>query len=70
MRIDQCQTVADNCADDANLVHGMPVSLQLIASRLQEEKVLAMTETVLQAVNFSPLSSSTNNLIASIEARL
>jgi amidase len=27
----------------------MPVSLQLIAQRLEEEKVLAMTETVLQA---------------------
>lgn len=29
---------------DAGAVHGMPVSLQLIARRLQEEKVLAMTE--------------------------
>jgi amidase len=29
----------------------MPVSLQLVARRLEEEKVLAMTETVLQAIN-------------------
>ncbi|KAF2813069.1 fatty-acid amide hydrolase [Mytilinidion resinicola] len=32
------------------LVHGMPVSLQLIARRLEEEKVLAMTKTVLEAL--------------------
>jgi amidase len=28
----------------------MPVSLQLVAKRLEEEKVLAMTETVLKAL--------------------
>lgn len=31
---------------DAEAVHGMPVSLQLIARRLQDEKVLAMTERI------------------------
>ncbi|CBX97749.1 hypothetical protein IAQ61_001049 [Plenodomus lingam] len=35
---------------DAELLHGLPVNLQLIAQRLEEEKVLAMTATVLQAV--------------------
>jgi len=29
----------------------MPVSLQLTAKRLEEEKVLQVTETILQAVN-------------------
>lgn len=38
------------CPDNAGIVHGMPVSLQLISKRLEEEKVLSMTETVLQAV--------------------
>ncbi|KAF2017663.1 acetamidase [Aaosphaeria arxii CBS 175.79] len=33
------------------LVHGMPVSLQLVARRLEEEKLLAMTKTVLQAIH-------------------
>ncbi|KAF2268371.1 acetamidase [Lojkania enalia] len=32
-----------------DLVHGMPVSLQLVANRLEEEKVLEMTKIVLQA---------------------
>ncbi|KAF2868625.1 amidase signature domain-containing protein [Massariosphaeria phaeospora] len=41
----------------ADLVHGMPVSLQLIARRLEEEKVLAMTETILQAIHPSGLIS-------------
>ncbi|KAF2083518.1 fatty-acid amide hydrolase [Saccharata proteae CBS 121410] len=35
---------------DAAGVHGMPVSLQLVARRLEEEKVLAMTERVLEAL--------------------
>ncbi|KAJ5812227.1 hypothetical protein N7474_008528 [Penicillium riverlandense] len=35
---------------NANLVHGMPVSLQLVARRLEEEKVLVMTETVLKSL--------------------
>ncbi|KAL6708841.1 hypothetical protein ACN47E_002248 [Coniothyrium glycines] len=45
---DYCQAARDSY--DAELVHGMPVSLQLIAQRLEEEKVLAMTGTVLQAI--------------------
>ncbi|KAB8232666.1 hypothetical protein ETB97_012328 [Aspergillus alliaceus] len=35
---------------DASAVDGMPVSLQLVARRLEEEKVLMMTGVVLQAV--------------------
>jgi amidase len=42
-----CQAAYDSY--DATAVHGMPVSLQLVAKRLEEEKVLAMTATVLQA---------------------
>lgn len=38
---------AENDLDDADLVHGMPISLQLVARRLEEEKVLAMTRRVL-----------------------
>ncbi|KAF2107543.1 amidase signature domain-containing protein [Lophiotrema nucula] len=55
---------------DAELVHGMPVSLQLIAKRLEEEKVLAMTRTVLDAIHPSALASLTNNIVASIKSRL
>ncbi len=43
-----CQAARDSY--DAEAVHGMPVSLQLVAKRLEEEKVLAMTATVLQAL--------------------
>lgn len=43
-----CQAAYDSY--DAVAVHGMPVSLQLVAKRLEEEKVLAMTATVLQAL--------------------
>ncbi|KAH7080113.1 amidase signature domain-containing protein [Paraphoma chrysanthemicola] len=43
-----CQGARDSY--DPELLHGLPVSLQLIAQRLQEEKVLAMTEVVLKAV--------------------
>lgn len=45
---DFCQSTCDSY--DAELLHGLPVNLQLIAQRLEEEKVLAMTATVLQAV--------------------
>ncbi|KAF2033109.1 amidase [Setomelanomma holmii] len=43
-----CQGARDSY--DPELLHGLPVSLQLVAQRLQEEKVLAMTATVLQAI--------------------
>lgn len=33
--------------DDPSVVHGMPISLQLVARRLEEEKVIAMTRKVL-----------------------
>ncbi|EQL03721.1 acetamidase [Ophiocordyceps sinensis CO18] len=36
---------------DADLVHGLPVSLQLVGRRLEEEKVLAMGQRVLQALS-------------------
>lgn len=45
---DFCQAAHDSY--NAEAVHGMPVSLQLVAQRLEEEKVLAMTKTVLQAL--------------------
>ncbi|KAG8629563.1 hypothetical protein KVT40_003428 [Elsinoe batatas] len=35
---------------NASVVHGMPVSLQLVAQRLEEEKVLAMTREVLRVL--------------------
>lgn len=45
---DFCQAAHDSY--DAEALHGMPVSLQLVAKRLEEEKVLAMTKTVLQSL--------------------
>ena len=36
--------------DNAEAVHGMPVSLQLVANRLEEEKVVAMTRVVLEGL--------------------
>ncbi|KAH7003234.1 amidase signature domain-containing protein [Fusarium venenatum] len=39
-----CKSVNDDY--DAALVHGLPVSLQIVARRLEEEKVLAMAELV------------------------
>jgi amidase len=38
------------CEDDAVAVHGMPISLQITGRRLQEEKVLAVTQRVLEAL--------------------
>ncbi|KFG77592.1 acetamidase [Metarhizium anisopliae] len=35
---------------DAETMHGLPISLQLVARRLEEEKVLAMGERVLEAL--------------------
>lgn len=32
--------------DEPELVHGHPVSLQLVARRLEEEKLLSMAETI------------------------
>lgn len=61
---DYCKSV--HAKYDPELVHGMPVSLQLVAKRLEEEKVLGMTETVLQAINPSLVSS----LISKIKAKI
>lgn len=36
--------------DQPEAVHSMPVSLQLVARRLEEEKVLSMTQTVIDAL--------------------
>jgi amidase len=36
--------------DDAKGVHGVPISLQLVARRLEEEKLLEMTKVVLAAL--------------------
>lgn len=35
---------------DKDLLHGMPISLQLVGRRLEEEKVLGMTDSVLKAL--------------------
>ncbi|KIW02020.1 uncharacterized protein PV09_06525 [Verruconis gallopava] len=43
-----CQDVQQRYNPEA--VRGMPVSLQLVARRLEEEKVLAMTATILEAL--------------------
>jgi Asp-tRNA(Asn)/Glu-tRNA(Gln) amidotransferase A subunit family amidase len=37
--------------DDADLMHGLPTSLQLVAQRFQEEKVLAMANNVLEILS-------------------
>ena len=41
-------TIGD--ADNAKAVHGVPISLQLVGRRLAEEKVIAMTKVVLDAI--------------------
>ena len=41
---------ANSESDNAEAVHGMPVSLQLVANRLEEEKVVAMTRVVLEGL--------------------
>ena len=37
-------------SDNTEAVHGMPVSLQLVANRLEEEKVVAMARVVLEGL--------------------
>ncbi|KAF2661866.1 acetamidase-like protein [Lophiostoma macrostomum CBS 122681] len=54
----------------ADNVHGMPVSLQLVSKRLEEEKLLSMTATVLQAIHPSTLASLKSGLVSSIKGRL
>jgi amidase len=48
----------------------MPVSLQLVSKRLEEEKLLSMTATVLRAIYPSTLTSLKDSLVKSIKARL
>lgn len=38
---------------DADLLHGLPISLQLVARRLEEEKAIAMTRYVLRCLKGS-----------------
>lgn len=40
-----------NTLDDGELLDGMPISLQLIARKLEEEKVLAMTEQIIKDIS-------------------
>src|ERR1700759_5497529 len=40
----------DYVADNPKDVHNMPISLQLVARRLEEEKLLSMLEAVLKAL--------------------
>lgn len=40
-------------ADSAEAVHGMPVSLQLVGRKLEDESALAMTGAILKAVSGS-----------------
>ncbi|KAF2177687.1 acetamidase [Zopfia rhizophila CBS 207.26] len=65
---DTCKEVRSEYQPD--LVHGMPISLQLVAKRLEEEKVLGMTETVLQAIEPTKFSPFKVNLLARIKSRL
>ncbi|KAL7943652.1 amidase signature domain-containing protein [Trichoderma barbatum] len=44
----ECKAVHETY--EAGLMHGLPISLQLVARRLEEEKVLAMTGRVLEAL--------------------
>ncbi|TQV92648.1 fatty-acid amide hydrolase [Cordyceps javanica] len=48
-RSDTCQAI--NTEYDPSLLDGMPISLQLVARKLEEEKVLGMTQSVLQALS-------------------
>lgn len=48
-RSDTCEAI--NTEYDASLLEGMPISLQLVARKLEEEKVLSMTGSVLQALS-------------------
>ncbi|TDZ13358.1 Acetamidase [Colletotrichum spinosum] len=43
-----CETIRSEY--DADLVHGMPISLQLVARRLEEEKAIAMVKRVLEII--------------------
>lgn len=36
--------------DEPDLMHGMPINIQLVARRLEEEKLVAMTRSVLEAL--------------------
>jgi amidase len=45
-----CSLLTKRDTDNEESVHDMPVSLQLVARRLEEEKVLMMTEVILEAL--------------------
>lgn len=42
--------LADYCIDDPRDVHGMPISLQLVARRLEEEKAITLVKHVLDII--------------------
>ncbi|EGX89098.1 acetamidase [Cordyceps militaris CM01] len=46
---DTCEAI--HAEYDSDLLDGMPISLQLVARKLEEEQVLGMTESVLQALS-------------------
>ncbi|KAH7112465.1 acetamidase [Dendryphion nanum] len=64
----ECKEIHDDY--QPNLVHGMPVSLQLVAKRLEEEKVLDMTQTVLQALHTSTFSTIKDSIASKISSAL
>lgn len=45
------QMISNQVEDDAETMHGLPISLQLVARRLEEEKVMAMCGTVLETLS-------------------
>jgi amidase len=47
----QQQVLTFIVVDSQHVVHGMPVSLQLVARRLEEEKVLEMTREIIESLN-------------------
>jgi hypothetical protein len=40
----------DALADNVDAIHNMPISLQIVGRRLEEEKVLWMTDKILEAL--------------------
>ncbi|KAL1896281.1 hypothetical protein Sste5346_004664 [Sporothrix stenoceras] len=45
---------------DADTMHGLPISLQLVARRLEEEKVIGMCRSVLAAISDEPKANGVN----------
>ena len=45
------ETLINLFVDNADAVHGMPVNLQLVGRRLEDESALMMTEVIMQALS-------------------